>query len=98
VIVKTLSVKCLFLKPAGVSYYDREGQQQTHEIRGYSACTWQHEYDYLAERAAPVIVIDKRPPLAPKVREGRYQLQSPVRPKTTQPLYYNLHFQPHSHF
>ena len=30
-----------------VSYYDREGRQQTHQIRGYSACTWQHEYDHL---------------------------------------------------
>ena len=30
-----------------VSYYDRDGQQKTHQIRGYSACTWQHEYDHL---------------------------------------------------
>ena len=30
-----------------VSYYDRQGIQHTHEIRGYSACTWQHEYDHL---------------------------------------------------
>ena len=30
-----------------VSYYDRQGNHQTHEIRGYSACTWQHEYDHL---------------------------------------------------
>lgn len=30
-----------------VSYYDRDGEQQSHEIRGYSACTWQHEYDHL---------------------------------------------------
>ena len=30
-----------------VTYYDREGNKQAHEIRGYSACTWQHEYDHL---------------------------------------------------
>ena len=30
-----------------VSYYDREGQQHEEEVRGYSACTWQHEYDHL---------------------------------------------------
>ncbi|NKB62633.1 MAG: peptide deformylase [Gammaproteobacteria bacterium] len=29
------------------SYYDRDGNHQTQEIRGYSACTWQHEYDHL---------------------------------------------------
>lgn len=30
-----------------VSYYDREARQHREEIRGYSACTWQHEYDHL---------------------------------------------------
>ncbi len=30
-----------------VTYYDREGNKQAHEISGYSACTWQHEYDHL---------------------------------------------------
>ncbi len=30
-----------------VSYYDRDGRQQSHQIRGYSACTWQHEADHL---------------------------------------------------
>ena len=30
-----------------VSYYDRDGQRHEEEIRGYSACTWQHEYDHL---------------------------------------------------
>lgn len=30
-----------------VSYYDRDGVQQKQEVRGYSACTWQHEYDHL---------------------------------------------------
>jgi len=31
----------------GVSYYDRDGERQSCEIKGYSACTWQHEYDHL---------------------------------------------------
>jgi peptide deformylase len=30
-----------------VSYYDRKGIQQSFDVRGYSACTWQHEYDHL---------------------------------------------------
>ena len=30
-----------------VSFYDRHGNKQQQEIRGYSACTWQHEYDHL---------------------------------------------------
>lgn len=30
-----------------VSYYDREGEFHEEEVRGYSACTWQHEYDHL---------------------------------------------------
>lgn len=30
-----------------VSYYDRDGNHLQHEVRGYSACTWQHEYDHL---------------------------------------------------
>lgn len=30
-----------------VSYFNREGKKESHEIRGYSACTWQHEYDHL---------------------------------------------------
>ena len=30
-----------------VSYYDENGVQRTQEVRGYSACTWQHEYDHL---------------------------------------------------
>lgn len=30
-----------------VSYYDRQGQKVEQTIRGYSACTWQHEYDHL---------------------------------------------------
>ena len=43
-----------------VSYYDREGQQQTHEIRGYSACTWQHEYDHLDGILFPHRVTDQQ--------------------------------------
>ncbi|MEM7207622.1 MAG: peptide deformylase [Pseudomonadota bacterium] len=30
-----------------VVYYDRDGNKVEREIRGYSACTWQHEYDHL---------------------------------------------------
>ncbi len=30
-----------------VSYYDRESKHHQHEVKGYSACTWQHEYDHL---------------------------------------------------
>ena len=30
-----------------VSYFDRTGQQQSYDVKGYSACTWQHEYDHL---------------------------------------------------
>jgi len=30
-----------------VSYYDRNGEGQSSEVKGYSACTWQHEYDHL---------------------------------------------------
>jgi peptide deformylase len=30
-----------------VRYLDREGNRVEREIRGYSACTWQHEYDHL---------------------------------------------------
>ncbi len=30
-----------------VSYYDRKGIHQSFDVRGYSACTWQHEYDHL---------------------------------------------------
>jgi peptide deformylase len=31
----------------GVSYYDRDGERQSCEVKGYSACTWQHEHDHL---------------------------------------------------
>lgn len=30
-----------------VEYLDREGRHQKETIQGYSACTWQHEYDHL---------------------------------------------------
>jgi peptide deformylase len=30
-----------------VSFYDRQGEKQAYDVRGYSACTWQHEYDHL---------------------------------------------------
>lgn len=30
-----------------VSYLDRDAQRQEQTIKGYSACTWQHEYDHL---------------------------------------------------
>ena len=29
------------------TYFDRDGRKHTEQIRGYSACTWQHEYDHL---------------------------------------------------
>ncbi|MFT6155743.1 MAG: peptide deformylase [Neolewinella sp.] len=30
-----------------VSYYDRDGKHHSQVVKGYSACTWQHEYDHL---------------------------------------------------
>ena len=41
-----------------VSYYDREGKKQSYEVRGYSACTWQHEYDHLDGLLFPHRVTD----------------------------------------
>lgn len=29
------------------SYHDQNGEYHSQEINGYSACTWQHEYDHL---------------------------------------------------
>lgn len=43
-----------------VTYYDRDGQQHSHEVRGYSACTWQHEYDHLDGILFPNRVTDMR--------------------------------------
>ncbi len=31
----------------GVSGFNRQGEHQSFEVRGYSACTWQHENDHL---------------------------------------------------
>ena len=41
-----------------VSYYDRKGIQQSFDVRGYSACTWQHEYDHLEGILFPHRVTD----------------------------------------
>ena len=43
-----------------VSYYDENGDQQTQEVRGYSACTWQHEYDHLDGILFPHRVTDSQ--------------------------------------
>ena len=43
-----------------VSYYDEKGDQQTQEVRGYSACTWQHEYDHLDGVLFPHRVTDSK--------------------------------------
>ncbi len=43
-----------------VSYYDREGDKQSHRVQGYSACTWQHEYDHLDGILFPHRVSDAR--------------------------------------
>lgn len=43
-----------------VAYYDRDGQRHEAEIRGYSACTWQHEYDHLDGILFPHRVTDKQ--------------------------------------
>ena len=43
-----------------VSYHDRNGKKQSHEVRGYSACTWQHEYDHLNGMLFPHRVSDPK--------------------------------------
>ena len=43
-----------------VSYYDRDGQHQLQEVRGYSACTWQHECDHLDGVLFPHWINDKQ--------------------------------------
>ena len=43
-----------------VSYYDRDGHHHEEVIRGYSACTWQHEYDHLDGILFPHRVTDKQ--------------------------------------
>ncbi len=41
-----------------VTYLDRNGHTQSDTIRGYSACTWQHEYDHLDGLLFPHRVTD----------------------------------------
>ncbi len=43
-----------------VSYYDEKGNHQTQEVNGYSACTWQHEYDHLDGILFPHRVTDSQ--------------------------------------
>jgi len=43
-----------------VAYYDEKGFYQTQEVSGYSACTWQHEYDHLDGILFPHRVTDKQ--------------------------------------
>ena len=43
-----------------VSYYDENGAHQTQEVKGYSACTWQHEYDHLDGILFPHRVTDSQ--------------------------------------
>lgn len=43
-----------------VTYYDENGLQRSNEIRGYSACVWQHEYDHLDGILFPHRVTDNR--------------------------------------
>jgi peptide deformylase len=44
----------------GVTGYDRDGQHQSFEVRGYSAGTWQHEHDHLDGILFPHRVTDPR--------------------------------------
>ncbi len=41
-----------------VSFYDRDGIWRSFDVRGYSACTWQHEYDHLEGILFPHRVTD----------------------------------------
>ena len=43
-----------------VSYYDEKGVHHTQEVKGYSACTWQHEYDHLDGILFPHRVTDSQ--------------------------------------
>lgn len=43
-----------------VSYYNEKGVHQTQEVSGYSACTWQHEYDHLDGILFPHRVANKK--------------------------------------
>ena len=42
----------------GVRCHDRDGRLQEYEMRGYSACTWQHEHDHLDGILFPHRVVD----------------------------------------
>ena len=42
------------------TYYNREGDKQSHPVRGYSACVWQHENDHLDGVLFPHRVSDPR--------------------------------------
>ena len=44
----------------GIFYHDENGDQQTQEVLGYSACTWQHEYDHLDGILFPHRVTDSQ--------------------------------------
>lgn len=44
----------------GVRYFDRDGNKVEKEVRGYSACTWQHENDHLDGILFPHRVEDRR--------------------------------------
>ncbi|MFT5114061.1 MAG: peptide deformylase [Parasphingorhabdus sp.] len=41
-----------------VSFYDRYAVRQSYKVKGYSACTWQHEYDHLEGILFPHRVTD----------------------------------------
>lgn len=43
-----------------VSYYNENGDQQRQNVSGYSACTWQHEYDHLDGILFPHRVTDSQ--------------------------------------
>jgi peptide deformylase len=43
-----------------VRYYDQDGQKVSQTIKGYSACTWQHEYDHLDGILFPHRVTDSK--------------------------------------
>ena len=43
-----------------VSYFDEKGIHQSQEVSGYSACTWQHEYDHLDGILFPHRVTDSQ--------------------------------------
>ena len=44
----------------GVECFDRDGRFRSYEVRGYSACTWQHECDHLDGILFPHRVVDAK--------------------------------------